>query len=289
MDASTSSRYWCHKCNQQINPIIEFEVKCPNCNDTFVEECEPQQHNNENDSPLPTNPLLDMLTGTLRRRRSRPTQSDTEPESEDANSGNEERASIIQEVIQSMEERLRLEPNGSGGRVRHAIFLSPSGGHAFIVRGVDNGDHDHARVGGALGDYFIGPGFEDLMERLAESDPNRYGTPPAEKLAVEGMPRVKVEEGGSTCSVCLEEMEVGTEGRMMPCKHLFHGECILPWLELHSSCPVCRFQMPAQEVKRSSASDVVEREESGGRRVMMMAWPFGGLFGRDGAGDNGAS
>ena len=29
----------------------------------------------------------------------------------------------------------------------------------------------------------------------------------------------------------------------MPCSHLFHDECLVPWLERHNTCPVCRFEL----------------------------------------------
>lgn len=114
---------------------------------------------------------------------------------------------------------------------------------------------------GSFGDYFIGPGLEQLLQQLSENDPNRYGTPPAKKEAIESMPKVKIEEDSIQCSVCLEEFEIGNEAREMPCKHRFHGDCILPWLELHSSCPVCRYQMPADESK-------VDREQEGSRGII---------------------
>ncbi|OMO57818.1 Zinc finger, RING-type [Corchorus olitorius] len=149
---------------------------------------------------------------------------------------------------------------------------------------------------GSLGDYFIGPGLDLLLQHLAENDPNRYGTPPAQKDAIEALPTVKIEEN-LQCSVCLDDFEVGTEAKEMPCKHKFHNGCILPWLELHSSCPVCRYQLPADESKlesERSRSNTNQREtesnangsgednegdgRSGNSRRFSFPWPFNGLF-----------
>lgn len=70
---------------------------------------------------------------------------------------------------------------------------------------------DRASVpSGSLGDYFIEPGFEMLLQRLAESDlNNRYGTPPATKEAVEALATVKIKESLLQCTVCLDDFEIG--------------------------------------------------------------------------------
>mmetsp|Transcript_5127 Transcript_5127/g.7718 ORF Transcript_5127/g.7718 Transcript_5127/m.7718 type:complete len:112 (+) Transcript_5127:12-347(+) len=39
------------------------------------------------------------------------------------------------------------------------------------------------------------------------------------------------------CSIC---MEVHESGLVLPCKHSFHTECILPWLHSSNKCPNCR-------------------------------------------------
>ncbi|KAK3169138.1 hypothetical protein Dsin_000025 [Dipteronia sinensis] len=46
-----------------------------------------------------------------------------------------------------------------------------------------------------------------------------------------------------SCAICKDEFCAHSEAKQLPCKHLYHSHCILPWLSLHSSCPLCRFQL----------------------------------------------
>lgn len=138
------------------------------------------------------------------------------------------------------------------------------------------GDHSAASgfpLPANIGDYFIGPGFEQLIEQLAENDPNRYGTPPASKSAVEALPTIKVDEAMlksdlAQCAVCKDDFELGTVVKQMPCKHVYHDDCILPWLELHNSCPVCRYELPTDdadyESRGNSRGEGASRGNSGG-------------------------
>ncbi|GMP86552.1 hypothetical protein CsSME_00039283 [Camellia sinensis var. sinensis] len=66
------------------------------------------------------------------------------------------------------------------------------------------------------------------------------------KAAIDGLKKVLVfkdEKCTRTCPVCLEEFGEGTEVTSMPCCHLFHHGCIVPWLKSHNSCPMCRYQI----------------------------------------------
>jgi len=45
------------------------------------------------------------------------------------------------------------------------------------------------------------------------------------------------------CSVCLEVFEAGDKlswSRNLKCEHVFHQECLMPWLMTHDECPYCR-------------------------------------------------
>ncbi|KAK7209406.1 hypothetical protein V2G26_016584 [Clonostachys chloroleuca] len=42
------------------------------------------------------------------------------------------------------------------------------------------------------------------------------------------------------CIVCLDCMKAGQTVRRLPCGHIFHSQCIIPWyLRRHYSCPLC--------------------------------------------------
>ncbi|KAG5177881.1 hypothetical protein JKP88DRAFT_331013 [Tribonema minus] len=46
----------------------------------------------------------------------------------------------------------------------------------------------------------------------------------------------------SACAVCLEDMAAAGGGMLMalPCDHVFHERCAVPWLLRHDTCPICK-------------------------------------------------
>ncbi|WCJ28782.1 RING/U-box superfamily protein [Euphorbia peplus] len=238
--------------------------------------------------------LLGMMGNPRRRRRFRRMEFEEDDEDNDDGDGGGEResdldrefesfmrrrrrssASVLQ-LLQGIRAGLTSESDSPEGerrgdrdrdrdrnRERERVILINPLNRTIIVQGSydsrNTQNQNHTPIG-SLGDYFIGPGLDLLLQHLAENDPNRYGTPPAQKEAIESLPTVTIKDV-MQCSVCLDDFEIGTEAKQMPCKHKFHSGCLLPWLELHSSCPVCRFQLPAEESKSDS-----ERSRNPARR-----------------------
>nr|BAJ90943.1 predicted protein [Hordeum vulgare subsp. vulgare] len=114
--------------------------------------------------------------------------------------------------------------------------------------------------GGGIETYFLDGGADDdddgmLFGQLAaeaEHEPPAKGGRAAAKAAVEGLPTVVVAEadavrGGAQCAVCKDGIEAGEGARRLPCAHLYHDACILPWLAIRNTCPLCRHELPTDD------------------------------------------
>ena len=102
------------------------------------------------------------------------------------------------------------------------------------------------------GDYLDARGFEELLVHLAETESSRRGAPPAAVSFVNSLPRVVINEKhqkheGLACAICKEVLPIGTEVNQLPCFHLYHPSCILPWLSTRNSCPLCRYELPTDD------------------------------------------
>ena len=107
-------------------------------------------------------------------------------------------------------------------------------------------------------------------------------------------------EFNSSCSICLDEYDMGEKLRVLPCRHQFHTNCILPWLtERQGLCPLCKQQVLEDEddeerrgnentvdnmdqvgvfslsdVERGSTTTITEdaQYENNNRRTRVMQW-----------------
>lgn len=257
---SPSSNYWCYRCNRFVRvPPHASSVSCPDCGGGFLEE-------------LSSPPRL----AAEHRRRRFPSSS----------------AAAVSSAVDSSS-RHRNRRNSPGDRspfnpvivLRGASDFQPdrSNGNSFELFYDDGAGSGLRPLPSTMSDFLMGSGFDRLLGQLAqlESDggPPRGGeNPPASKSAVESMPTIEIADchvttGDAYCAVCKEKFELGNEAREMPCKHIYHQDCILPWLSLRNSCPVCRHELPT-DVRRRVGPEL-EEEESVGLTIWRL--PGGGF------------
>ncbi|XP_078267780.1 E3 ubiquitin-protein ligase RNF130-like isoform X2 [Rhinoraja longicauda] len=65
------------------------------------------------------------------------------------------------------------------------------------------------------------------------------------------------------CAVCIEGYKSNDVIRILPCKHVFHKQCVDPWLNEHCTCPICKLNilkalgiLPDSQCAETSALDV---------------------------------
>ncbi|XP_015952231.1 E3 ubiquitin-protein ligase RDUF1-like [Arachis duranensis] len=226
-----TASFWCYSCASFVHIMDESEtnnILCPNCNSGFVEQIRPDPSPDHFFSPF-SDVSDSSHQGFRRRRRSA--------------AGNR---SPFNPVI------VLRGPSDDADR---------EGGPAFELY-YDDGDGSGLRpLPPAIAEFLLGSGFDRLLEQFSQIETNAFGrleNPPASKAAIESMPAVEIAEAHvraeAHCAVCKEAFELRAEARELPCKHIYHTDCIVPWLSIRNSCPVCRHELPSDQNSLMSGS-----------------------------------
>ncbi|KAK7267198.1 hypothetical protein RIF29_19863 [Crotalaria pallida] len=278
--SSFRNTHWCFSCRRPVR-LGRRDMVCASCGEGFVQELDQELNdmahtnhldflglgnNEEHDQRFG---LMETFSAFMRQRMS------------DRNHGHDIRArsDLIPEHNPAFAPLLIF-----GGQV--PFRLSGHGGFEALF----NGTPGIGVTRGNTGDLFIGPGLEELFEHLSVN--NRQGPPPATRSSIDSMPTIKITQrhlrSDSHCPVCKDKFELGSEARQMPCNHMYHSDCIVPWLVQHNSCPVCRQELPPQGLRSSRSSNgrtrssfsnsaggrVSGRESQGRRNPFSFLWPF---------------
>ncbi|CAN4105854.1 unnamed protein product [Withania somnifera] len=303
-------RYWCYQCHRTVRVSLDnpLEIVCPRCFGHFLYEIDEANPREIFDftafDPSPEARILEALTLML------------DPNLFNSSEGNEVPIFQRSDGTETLVPPDSLRPTRGGHQRTRDFWLRPRRRYSFlndtdewrpesgilarprswvIIRPTREhfpGGPNHLPGERQLGlpgvndrDYFTGPGLENLIEELTQND--RPGPPPAPEPTIGSIPMVVIAPEhlmeDSECPVCKEKFKVGGEARELPCKHIYHSDCIVPWLRLHNSCPVCRNPLPiSSEPQMDSSDDCLEEEERMNRqrrcfRLRQMAaslWPF---------------
>ncbi|KAJ4909788.1 hypothetical protein Rs2_04409 [Raphanus sativus] len=99
--------------------------------------------------------------------------------------------------------------------------------------------------GASEADLSILPKYKFQMMNNGEKQSDGGGKMiPMEAAGTEysGNERVLLAEDADCC-ICLSSYEDGTELVTLPCNHHFHSTCIVKWLKMNATCPLCKFNI----------------------------------------------
>ncbi|KAK6081067.1 hypothetical protein SCUP515_03209 [Seiridium cupressi] len=123
--------------------------------------------------------------------------------------------------------------------------------------------------GGAHGDaVYSQEALDRIITQLMEQNPQSNAPPPASEETIAKLPRKKLDEqmlGNETkgeCTICIDDMTLGDEAVVLPCKHWFHEECVVLWLKEHNTCPICRAAIEGDAASQPSSAQPAFGTES---------------------------
>ncbi|KAI3824105.1 hypothetical protein L1987_05554 [Smallanthus sonchifolius] len=111
------------------------------------------------------------------------------------------------------------------------------------------------------------PEFDTLLGQFVETVRALRGSPPAAKSLIDNLPLVELKKGDEEeddsviCAVCKDEILMEERVAQLPCKHHYHGECIVRWFSIRNTCPVCRFELPTDDVDYERSKNRVNDDE----------------------------
>ncbi|KAJ2556479.1 hypothetical protein EV175_001976 [Coemansia sp. RSA 1933] len=148
-------------------------------------------------------------------------------------------------------------------------FLSVARQYSDFVGGRESENTDHQQFLESL-----------IMQLYEEANAASTGPPPASREFIRTLPTVVRKEGASdgeaiSCTICNEDAFGASSSdadtvTKLPCKHYYHRECVKPWLELHNTCPMCRFEVPSDDPQWLEKKREDERRDAAELKDMMM-------------------
>ncbi|OBZ82973.1 putative RING finger protein P32A8.03c, partial [Choanephora cucurbitarum] len=127
--------------------------------------------------------------------------------------------------------------------------------------------------GGLVGnpnDYvFSQTALDNIITQLMEQAGSASAPPPAPEQVIDSLPKRSLTDKEKAqeidCAVCKDNFEPTEQVIELPCLHIFHDDCIKPWLKLNGTCPVCRHSVvPEQEPNSNDNSNDNSSSNSNG-------------------------
>jgi E3 ubiquitin-protein ligase RNF115/126 len=241
----STEKYWCHQCSGEIAPTTNNT--CSVCGSEFIEEMEVDSAY----PPAQPTPTFTNNTTTSTFQQPQYQRAAGFPPPLFAQPNPFGGPDIFSQMMQQVSAMLGQMNNPQSPMVfQTQIHTGPVLNFNTILPGLFGGFDAPGNSRFSMGDYVFGPNFEQLLNQLFENA-GHHGPPPTAKSELDQLPSVTIEQShidnSEDCAVCKEPFVLNEEVKKLPCKHLYHEECIVPWLKMHNSCPVCRWELKTDD------------------------------------------
>ncbi|EJW81562.1 hypothetical protein WUBG_07527 [Wuchereria bancrofti] len=252
------STYYCHNCQQGVTLRDGFKVEgfkdfvCARCGSEFIEEL--STDNRSYMSPF------GMFFGQMI----------SDGQHGNADVGSSSNAHQQQDQHQQPSSiRFMHGASVGGGDDENIILLflnqlltNLSAQGAQIQLQITRDPNAHGNVlHGPVADYAWGEGgLDQIVTQLL----NQFegGSTPVDPKLLANLPMTVVEpkhiDSGAQCTTCMETFKKDELVAILECQHIFHRECILPWLRRHNTCPICRQTVDATKWSSNNPLDELD-------------------------------
>lgn len=99
--------------------------------------------------------------------------------------------------------------------------------------------------------------FTSVINRMADQHEPVQSNPTAaaflESLRVTRVTSSTLESySNNGCAICTDSFAVDDKAMRLPCKHAYHKDCIVRWLNKSNTCPLCREKLPEEKLLHPS-------------------------------------
>lgn len=233
-ELNSNTQWYCHQCDQEITPSLP-DYTCSRCSGGFVEQLgnpgSSYANSESNLSEVSMDTLEDSTSGESNGR-------------EDIS-----RRPMRRGVRRTHIQVHRIPIQSIGGQSNLQTFLDQ-----LMVRLTGGANRGVGGLNIQVAPLLLTDGLDNIITMLM-NQADGAGPPPAQKDQIDALPSVFVVQEqvdkNLQCHVCMEDFQLQEVVRSLPCRHMYHGDCIVPWLELHGTCPICR-----QTIDRVSKGEV---------------------------------
>ena len=265
----------------------EEEYQCSKCKNTFIEEItqednpsnfhiqqQTQSNNNPSQQPNTTNTFnnLDGINITITSMNplnninlsnfnnfnnniinninNRNNQNESEPEYELGIDGTYLFLPSTVNYRKPENERNRFMNDFLNGGEIITEVVNPNGQNIIISRNFVN---NNSPINNFLLNHINDHQFENFINIITAFDLQHKGNPPASERAINNLKKTEINKNNindfkeQTCNVCLENFSEGQISIKLDCGHHFHENCIIHWLKMRNTCPVCRHELESND------------------------------------------